>query len=110
MNQDRLFRVRARLIGLRQSLSGQPVTPVPETYVNEFHEALSHLEAIGIDVSEFKIPASQLRAGGRGKTAKMERHVAPFFFLARLDASLAYLELAAQVLEDSRRPLGFMAC
>lgn len=108
MDRDQLFRARARLVGIRHTLDGQTLAVVPEGCVHEFHEALEHLEAVGIDVAEFKIPQSQLRASGRGKAAEKERVVAAFLFLARLGACLAYMEFAAPSFEGIRRPLGFM--
>ena len=109
MDRDQLFRARARLVGIRHTLEGQPLAVVPEACVHEFHEALGHLEAVGIDVEEFKIPRSRMRPNGTGNSARKERVVAAFLFLARLGACLAYMEFAASSLEGLRRPPGFTA-
>ena len=79
---------------------------VPETYVCEFHVVLTKLEGIGKDVSEFRIPDSEIAPRvtairtltfadspkSRADYSK-EKYVDKLLVLTKLDALLGYFEI-----------------
>ena len=58
--QDTLTRAYSMLSPLRKNID-KMTTLVPEAYVNEFHSVLTKLEGIGINVSEFRTPDSEVK-------------------------------------------------
>ena len=101
--QDKLARAYATLKSLRNNIA--EMTVVEEKYVHEFHTALDKLESIGIDVSEFRIPDSEIapivtsirtltfKDSPSGVTYSKEKYVDKAFILTKLDAILGYFEI-----------------
>lgn len=98
---DKLARAYARLRALRDNLPTH--YRVKEPYVREYHEALNHLEGLGFDVEEFRVPKDMLARvpiptnimtgeTKYGEDLKVERT----FLLSKLDAVLAYFELVTR--------------
>jgi len=101
---DKLARAYARLSALRENIPKGNM--VDGLYLREYHEALKHLEELGFDVAEFKVPDRLVRytflfVGG----SMVERAL----LLSKLDAVLAYFELVTQKAPASigfKRPSG----
>lgn len=55
---DKLARAYARLRALRENLPEYRY--IDEVYVEQYHEALRHLEEIGFDVAEFRVRPEHL--------------------------------------------------
>ena len=98
-NQDILIRVYATLSSLRKNIS-QINYGIEEKYVNQYHEALDRLQSIGIDVTEFRIPHSEVRprsTGGSYITGETfyseEKYIDKPVILIKLDAVLSYFEI-----------------
>ena len=101
--QDKIARAYATLLSLRNNIA--EMTNVTELYVNELHTVLIRLQGIGMDVSEFFIPDSELkhrdtaaimyRGGERISPYKPsdEKYVDKYFILTKLDAILGYFEI-----------------
>ena len=100
---DKLMRAYARLRALRENLPQQ--FRVDKVYVDQFHEAIQHLQDSDIDVEEFQIRREHLVRTAIGKdrntgelqysTPRIDRAL----LLAKIDAVIGYFELATQ-----RRP------
>jgi len=114
--QDKLARAYATLSSLRKNIE-QMTTLVPETYVNEFHSVLTKLEGIGIDVSEFWIPDSEVaprvttihsltfkNSPKGGADYSKEKYVNKSFILTKLDAILGYFEI---ITSEKPRKIGY---
>ena len=57
--QDMLIRAYTMFQSLRNTIDQIP-SNIEEKYVKEFHNVLDRLQAIGIDVTEFRIPDSEV--------------------------------------------------
>jgi hypothetical protein len=108
---DKLARAYARLVGLKESLSGRAT--IPERYVEEFHSALAHLADLGFDIAEFKIPPADLgplMTSGNYLTGEKHyspnRYVPRALFLAKLTAVLTYFSIQGSTGGEKRR-IGF---
>ena len=108
-SQDAIARVYAMLSSLRKNID--QIGAVPEKYVREFHTMLDRLEGIGIDVSEFRIPDSEVQPQvtiirfERGeKSYSKEKYVDRSFILTKLDAILGYFEI---ITSEKPRRMGF---
>ena len=118
--QDELARAYAMLKSLRSNIGQMATNLVPETYFREFHTVLDRLEAIKIDVSDFRIqdsevkpkitslPTSHSRGGGGGGESYVsnskEKYVERSFILTKLDAILGYFEI---ITSEKPREMGF---
>ena len=113
--QDTLARAYAMLSSLRKNIA--QMGAVEETYVREFHTVLTKLEGIGIDVSEFRIPDSEVvprltairtltfRNGPKaGADYSKEKYVDRSFILTKLDAILGYFEI---ITSEKPKRIGF---
>jgi len=97
-DRDLLNRVYSTISSLRQNI---PATVfVSQPYVDIYHKALGQLEAAGMDIADFRIPAQELcrRAISYnslegtteyGRVPEVERSL----FLVQLDAVLCYVKL-----------------
>ncbi|HJX69641.1 MAG TPA: hypothetical protein VJ441_00945, partial [Dehalococcoidia bacterium] len=118
-NQDTLARAFAMLSSLRENIANMSSNSVPETYVHEFHAELTRLEGIGIDISQFRIPESEVRpividvspvnylgvgGGGGQATYSKEKYVQRPFILTKLDAILKYFEI---ITSEKPKKIGF---
>ena len=56
-SQDEIARAYATLLSLRKNIEKILVS---EKYVREYHAVLDKLEGVGIDISEFRIPYSEI--------------------------------------------------
>ena len=114
--QDALARAYAMLSSLRKNIDKMG-SRVPETYVREFHAVLTKLEDIGIDVSEFRIPDSEITPNIKaihtitfpstpegGVEYTNEKYVNKSFILTKLDAVLGYFEI---ITSEEPRKVGF---
>lgn len=107
--QDVLIRAFAMLTALRKNIA-EINYGVQETFVREFHSTLDKVEAIGISVSEFRIPDSEVKPRvlsvhmGGGRTYSDEKYVDKSFILTKLDAVLDYLEI---ITSEKPRKMGF---
>ena len=98
--QDELTRAYVKLSSLRKSIA-QMSFPIPEKYVHEFHTALDKLESIGVDVSEFRIPDSEVKpqtiasayVNGKKMWSNEVISVERSFILLKLDEILGYLAI-----------------
>lgn len=111
---DAFARAYVTLQSLRKNI--EHIGGVEEKYVREFHAVLDRLEGIGIDVSEFRIPDSELKH--RDTAASMyvggerispykpseEKYVTRQFILTKLDAILGYFEI---ITSEKPKRIGF---
>jgi hypothetical protein len=93
--QDTLKRSLAMLSSLRENIDKSEQSMIGEEYVTEFHASLETLEAIGVNVSQFRVPPSVIRPkvwGSDGRTTQYtrEKYVQKPFLLTKLDAMIAY--------------------
>ena len=105
---DVVARVYARLSGLKESLPEGRV--ISGRYVEEYHDALKPLQALGLDVSEFMVPHADVRpivSGGNYATGEVRYSKEPYvdraLLLAKLTAILTYFSLGG----EDRRRVGF---
>ncbi len=118
-NQDALLRAFATLSSLRKNIGEMTAYNVPETYVSEFHAVLDRMKGIGKDLSEFRIPDSEvsptdismpivlsLDSGDRLTPPhySKEKYVDKSFILTKLDAILGYFEI---ITSEKPRSIGF---
>ena len=110
-NQDTLARAYAMLQSLRQNVD--KLTSVEEIYVNEYHAALDILENTGIDVTQFRIPPSEVQPrltswyydGSETPGAySKEKYVPKELLLTKLDAVLLYFDITHS---EEPRKIGF---
>lgn len=111
--KDKLLRAYARLSSLKENL---PNNLIPETLVAEYHAALNHLEELGFDIAEFKIPANLVTptltsfnyiSGDRHYSDI--RYVDRDFFMIKLSAAVSFFQLSMQSQESptASRTIGF---
>jgi hypothetical protein len=96
--QDGLIRVYVRLSALRKNLDKMTNYSIEETYVQEYHQILQKAEALGLNVSDFRVSDSLLNRQLRmqsleGNRYSDEKYVDKAFFLSKLDAILSYFEI-----------------
>lgn len=113
-DQDTLTRAYAILRALRNNIA--ELTLVEEIYVREYHTALDTLEGIGIDVTQFRIPSSEVQprvtsisvvySGIPSPPPKYskEKYVPKQLMLTKLDAILVYFEITYS---EKPRRIGF---
>lgn len=109
-NRDVLVRAYAILSALRKNIE-QLEYNVPEKYVHEFHNVLDKMKGIGIDVSEFRIPDSEIaprvtsfnRLTGERRCSE-EKYVDRPLLLTKLDAILTYFEI---ITSEKPRRIGY---
>jgi hypothetical protein len=109
-SQDELARAYAMLSSLRKNIE-QMTSTIPETYVHEFHKVLDKLEGIGIDVSDFRVPHTEvtpkitsLNVITGEKDWSDERYVDKPYLLTKIDAILGYFEI---ITSEKPKRLGF---
>jgi len=73
---------------------------VPERYIKEFHDALDTLEADGIDINIFRIPATEIKPKFYYTDYPRveikytnEKYVPKELLLAKIDALITYLKI-----------------
>ena len=108
-SQDELARAYVMLLSLRKNIAEATFRfGVTETYVREFHDVLDRLKGIGLEVSEFRIPDSQVYR--RVSVSSLEgdsytpKAVDKAFMLTKLDAILGYFEI---ITSEKPRRIGF---
>lgn len=116
--QDELVRAYVTLSSLRKNIGEMEDHNVLETYVNAFHTVLDKVEGIELEVSEFRIPDSEVKprvtdvgavnygggGGGGHVTYSEEKYVDKSFILIKLDAILGYFEI---ITSEKPRKIGF---
>ena len=110
-NQDAFVRAFAMLSSLRKNIGQMTDYSILETYVREFHTVLDKLGTTRVDVSEFRIPDSEVKpreTGGSYVTGERwyseEKYVDKPYFLTKLDAILGYFEI---ITSEKPRKIGF---
>lgn len=111
-NQDVILRAYAVLSSLRRNIDQPSITEygsVKSSYVDEFHSVLKSLEEIGMNVSQFYIPHSEIEprlefSSLEGDTYSKDRYVRKSYLLTKLDASLMYFDMKTA---KPRQPIGF---
>lgn len=116
-NQDTLARAFATLSSLQNNINQMTDNRILEKYVNEYHTVLDSLEGIGENVSEFRIPDSEItprvtvirtltfsNEPKSGADYSKEKYVDKSFILTKLDAILGYFEI---ITSDKPRRIGF---
>ena len=105
-HQDKMARAYARLVSLKANLPDD--IRIREPFVVEYHDAIGHLEDLGFNLAEFKIPAAHVQpieTGGNYLTDETyystERYVERSYFLTKLSAVLSYFELSTKRTEAS---------
>ena len=116
--QDKLKRAHAMLSSLQNNIA-QMGGNVPEKYVHKFHDVLNRLGGIDIDVTEYRVPDSELKhrdtaasmyVGGERITPykpSEEKYVDKPFILTQLDAILGYLDSLISDKPEKPRKIGF---
>jgi hypothetical protein len=95
MEADTLARAYATLASLKANL---PVAwNLSVGYLNDYIRALDHLEQLGVDVTEFRIPAAYINDEGVDRD----------YLLVKLNAILTYFELRTQRPEQPIKQIGF---
>jgi hypothetical protein len=107
--QDALVRAYAMLSSFRKNID--QIYDVTTKYVNEYHNILARLEGMGINVSEFRIPDSEVvRRVTRSsyitgeKWYSDEKYVDRAYFLIKLDYVLSYFEI---ITSEKPKRIGF---
>lgn len=95
---DAFARAYALLSSLQQNLNKMTDYSVEETYVNEYHSILDRIEETGIDVSEFRVPDSEIKprvtaAWEGGQSYSEEKYVKRVFLLTKAEAILGYFNI-----------------
>jgi len=112
INADKLIRTVSLLTALRSSTKdANEYNDLSESHVSEFHTTLSNITNMGIDVTEFLIPDSELKpqllmSTSSGDTYSTEKYVRKSIFLTKLDGILNYLNY---ILKEPNRTAGFKA-
>ena len=108
-SQDGIIRAYSILKALRKNID--QIGSIPEKYVNEYHTVIEKLEnSIGITLSEFRIPDSEIQptprafTPGKGTVYSSEKYVSRAFMLTKMDAILDYFEI---ITSEKPRSIGF---
>ena len=110
VNADQIIRALSLLTALRSSIQdAREYNDLSESHVSEFHTTLSNLTNMGIDVTEFLIPDSELKpqllvSSRRGDSYSTIKYVRKSIFLTKLDGILNYLNY---IMEEPKRSAGF---
>lgn len=112
-NADRIMRAFVRLKAMRTNYGDTPGF-INRLIIDDYHDALGHLRAVGFDIGEFMIPASWLTTQSfslpdsrNGAPAASNLGVSKAQFLSKIDAVLGYFELLTARTEEERPPIGF---
>ena len=107
--QDTLVRAYAMLMALQKNVAELP--SVTEIYLTEYHLALDMLEGIGIDVTQFRIPSSEVQRhvasfnlSDGSKNYSKDKYIPKALLLTKLEAILTYFELTTS---KEARKIGF---
>jgi len=110
INADKLIRAISLLTALRSSTQdAKEHGDLSDSHVSEFHARLSDITDMGIDVTEFLIPDSELKpkllsSSPRGDSYSDIKYVRKSIFLTKLDGILNYLNY---ILKEPKRSAGF---
>jgi hypothetical protein len=109
---DTLARAYATLEALRKNIPEG--YHIPAVYVTEYHRALDHLQSLGVDVAEFRVPPEEVQRRATSANARTgqvryrdQPEVRRDFLLVKLDTILRYFELITVQPEQPIRRLGF---
>ena len=107
--QDMLARAYVLLSSLRKNVT--QAGSVSEKYVNEYRLVLDKLQKIGINISDFQIPLSEIKPrllsfnyATHEERYSTEKYVDQAYFLTKLDALLGYFEI---ITSEQPRRIGF---
>ena len=110
INPDKLIRAISLLTALQSSTKdAKEYNDLSDSHVSEFHTTLSSIADMGIDITEFFIPDSELKpkllsSSPRGDSYSDIKYVRKSIFLTKLDGILNYLNY---ILEEPKRSAGF---
>ena len=110
INPDKLIRAISLLTALQGSTkNANEHNDLSDSHVNEFHTTLSSIADMGIDITEFLIPNSELKprhlaSAGSVNSYSKENYVRKSIFLTKLDGILNYLNY---ILKEPKRSAGF---
>jgi hypothetical protein len=109
---DKLARAYGTLKALKANIPEW--SPVSHLFVIDFHRALDHLAALGVDVEEFRIDPKQVKpriTSSNSITGEVsysdEPEVDRHYLLTKLDSVLTYFELITIQPQQPIRQLGF---
>ena len=99
--QDIITRAYAVLSSLRKNIDQPSIAEhnsIKSSYVEEFHSALRLLEEMGMDVSQFYMPDSEIQprllvSSLEGDSYSRDKYVRKSYFLTKLDAILIYFDM-----------------
>lgn len=108
-NQDVYVRAYSLLSSLRENIGRMTNYSITEKYVREYHTVLDRLEGIGIDVSDFRVPDSEVEprimaVWNGGQSYSDEKYVERSFILTKIDAILVYFKI---ITSKPPRTIGF---
>jgi len=114
LSADQLIRSISLLKALRSAISDlKEYNDITESHVNEFHEILKRISAMGIDLEEFFVSNSQIQrdivssiwdGSSVHHTYSEEKYVRKSILLTKLDGIINYLNA---VLKEPERTLGY---
>jgi hypothetical protein len=99
---DQIKRAHVKLASLRQNLPASSL--ISQMYIEEYHGALDHLERLGFDISEFRVPQHAMRMVRFNFDRDGSIHVERSMLLTKLDAVLGYFAE-----DEDKPPIGFQA-
>ena len=102
IDADKLIRAISLLTALQSSTKdAKEYNDLSDSHVSEFHTTLSSISDMGIDITEFRIPDSELKFGFSERGPK---YVRKSIFLTKLVGILNYLNY---ILKEPERSTGF---
>ena len=117
IDADKLIRAISLLTALLSSTKdAKEYGEISESHVSELHANLTNIEKLGIDVTGFRIPDSEInaiitslpssssRGGGTRHTYSDKKYVYKSIFLTKLNGILNYLNY---ILKEPQRSAGF---
>ena len=110
INADKLIRAISLLTALRSATKdAKEYNDLSDSHVSQLHTTLSTISDMDIDITEFRIPDSELKPKAlfsiAGNTSySTEKYVRKSIFLTKLDGIINYLQY---ILEEPKRSAGF---
>jgi len=111
IDTDKLIRAISLLSALRSATkAAKEYNDLSESHVSELHTTLSTISDMGIDVTEFLIPDSQVKPEVRAVSVEgtvrysEEKYVRKSIFLTKLNGILTYLNY---ILKEPDKTIGF---
>ncbi len=99
-NADRLARAYAQLTAIKGNV-GPKDWWIGSAMIDEYNGALDHLDAIGFDLDDFRLPNVRLEISETTGRPTIDTNI----FLTKLDSLLTYFQLLQQT--EQKGPIGF---